>query len=103
MELLQECYVGNNSLNGSLPAPPQGSWQNMQNLDLGTNDFSGEIPREFGTFESLVELYLYENNLAGSMPEEVCNLRTGNLRDLEVDCAEVDCSCCTKCHPEGFE
>jgi len=54
-----------------------------------------------GALSSLERLWLHNNNLSGSMPQELCNLRTTNgglLFLLQADCkSEVVCSCCTRC------
>jgi hypothetical protein len=47
-----------------------------------------------------------DTQMTGTMPAEVCNLRSGELTTLKVDCsasggtAEIECdypSCCTVC------
>uniref|UniRef100_A0A7S4T9Z5 Uncharacterized protein n=1 Tax=Ditylum brightwellii TaxID=49249 RepID=A0A7S4T9Z5_9STRA len=41
-----------------------------------------------------------ENNLCGTVPQEICDLKTsGFLEDLQADCrnSKVECDCCTKC------
>ncbi|KAI4321465.1 hypothetical protein MLD38_034840 [Melastoma candidum] len=42
---------------------------NLVSLQLYMNDFSGEIPAEFGSFQKLVNLSLYTNRLTGPLPE----------------------------------
>ena len=53
-------------------------------LNLHSNQLSGNIPGDIGNLSSLTHLYLYENNLIGSIPLEIGNL-TGltylNLRN----------------------
>ena len=43
-------------------------------------------------------LTLYSNDLTGTMPTGLCNLR--DMRQivmLEVDCNELECECCSNC------
>jgi hypothetical protein len=65
---------------------------------LYANQLSGTIPSELGKLKQLQSLDLHDNNLVGSMPKEICNLK---LKELVADCLgpnpEVQCSCCTKC------
>lgn len=63
---------------------------------------------------SLVVGEFYGNDLTGTVPAEVCDLRpapigTGLLGVLSVDCSpnpstglvEVECSCCSGCNAEA--
>jgi Leucine-rich repeat (LRR) protein len=85
---LQQLYLNNNQLKGSLPVlPPNieivnlmsnrysgsipaayGSLSNLQNLFLSNNRISGNIP-DFSGASSLQRLYLSRNNLTGSIPD----------------------------------
>jgi hypothetical protein len=47
-------------------------------LNLSNNNLSGSIPKELGNMKSLRDLNLSNNNLSGSLPAEM-----GNLKDLE--------------------
>ncbi|KAI9180540.1 hypothetical protein LWI28_005857 [Acer negundo] len=44
---------------------------NLASLHLFENQFSGEIPQEFGDFKNLVKLSLYTNKLTGSVPQKI--------------------------------
>lgn len=52
-------------------------------------------------------LTLHGNNLTGTMPQSICDLRTNHkLRVLMADCdvsdgkpPKVECDCCTHCNP----
>ena len=55
---------------GSLP-PALSSIDTMTALDLRNNDFNGNLPVEWagaGQFESLQNLFLFNNSLSGSIP-----------------------------------
>ena len=101
-------------------------------LDLSINQLTGSIPSEFGslfllskywTFDSSLlslllspfwlnhfshllwladELYLYNNQLIGSIPSQVCDLIDNyDLNDLEADrsvCTASTPNCCTDCY-----
>ena len=81
-------------------------------LRLDDNNFHGRLPDNFGKlFPSLIDLTLSGNDLTGSMPQSVCNLRSSRhgLSELIADCAatpsrndeepEILCpdDCCTVC------
>ncbi|GLT65960.1 hypothetical protein SLA2020_383560 [Shorea laevis] len=44
---------------------------NLVSLQLFSNQFSGEVPAEFGEFEKLVNLSLYSNQLTGPLPQKM--------------------------------
>jgi len=73
-------------------------------LDIASNDFIGTISSVFGNMTSLASLFMHGNLLNGTMPDAICDLRSGELDHLTVDCEkfreEVVCdmpSCCTQC------
>ena len=82
---LEDFYMSNNKLTGTIPDIP-----------------SGSLP-------ALTELLFDGNNLIGNMPASICDLRNVSLEDLWADCAppvEVQCDlpdCCTRCFPSGNE
>ncbi|KAF8021531.1 hypothetical protein BT93_G1852 [Corymbia citriodora subsp. variegata] len=45
--------------------------RNLVSLQLFMNNFSGQVPIEFGEFEQLVNLSLYTNRLSGPLPEKL--------------------------------
>ena len=67
-------------------------------MRLDGNRLSGTVPESFSKFSRLERLRLYDTDLSGSIPENICNL---SLITLEADCAgedpQVSCSCCTEC------
>lgn len=82
---------------------------NLRILRITGNQLSGTIPSEFGRLTQLQDLALHNSHLTGSVPQEVCDLRSSYvLHKLNVDCnqgldgseASVQCSvpdCCTFC------
>lgn len=101
-------------------------------MDLRANDLTGPIPSELGHLSKLGEipvvehrinfvhpcsyctqrhfigsLQIHANELTGTMPQEVCQLRSDKLNMLVADCRsevdfdEVTCDepkCCTRCY-----
>merc|ERR1719329_341833 len=66
-------------------------------IDLYGNNLQGSIPSELGLLINLRLLFLTDNLLTGTLPDEVCALRDdngGSLEFLYADC-EVMCPCCT--------
>lgn len=61
--------ASNNSLKGEISELK--SLAQLESLQLFENDFSGEIPAEFGEFKFLQELSLYTNNFYGFLPEKI--------------------------------
>jgi len=83
-----------NNLQGTIPTEI-GDLSNLQIINLKGNNLSGNIPTEIGRLSSLQELYLEYNFLSGEMPEVVCNI---GMLYLQVDCDQVNCSCCSNCY-----
>ncbi|XVF00675.1 hypothetical protein REPUB_Repub04eG0021400 [Reevesia pubescens] len=60
------------------------SLKNLASLQLLENQFSGEIPAEFGEFKNLEGLSLYRNKLTGQLPPKI-----GSWSDIDfIDVAE---------------
>ncbi|KAL0538411.1 hypothetical protein IC582_027430 [Cucumis melo] len=58
----------------------------LKTIDLSSNDFSGEIPKEIGMLRSLIGLNLSHNKLIGRIPTSIGNLNinlTSTLNNLE--------------------
>lgn len=54
----------------------------LKTIDLSSNDFDGEIPKEVGMLRSLVGLKLSHNKLTGGIPTSLSNLN--NLESLDL-------------------
>jgi hypothetical protein len=88
-----------NHLTGGIP-PLLSSCTNLLSVKVEGNQLSAPIPTSLGSLTNLEVFYLFANNFTGSMPEEICALRSGagRLEYLAADCNGIDfsCSCCTK-------
>lgn len=105
---LQFLDVSQNELTGNLNGTNWGALTGLQTLVLGENKFTGTIPSRIGGASELRLADFTDTDLTGTMPSEICALRTpptgtGNLEFLQADCAgsppQVACSCCTFCTP----
>lgn len=88
-----------------------GQLSNMQWLWMHGCELTGAVPSELGSLKKLEALTLHGNafngDAAGTLPTEICNLRTTGSKKLEhlwTNCdAKRDCDCCTKCFPAHVE
>ncbi|KAJ0877927.1 putative non-specific serine/threonine protein kinase [Helianthus annuus] len=58
------------------------TWYYVNNIDLSSNKFLGEIPVELTTLSELVGLNLANNHLSGGIPEDIGNMKALNSLDL---------------------
>ncbi|KAJ0520011.1 putative non-specific serine/threonine protein kinase [Helianthus annuus] len=58
------------------------TWYDVNNIDLSSNKFVGEIPVELTTLSELVGLNLANNHLSGGIPEDIGNMKALNSLDL---------------------
>jgi hypothetical protein len=87
--------VSNNDFHGSL-VTWMAQWPSLTTLHVSNNKLSGRLPTWLGEFTHLMSLNLAFNNFQGPVPNSTCLLET--LSQLEADCKESSCSCCTKCY-----
>ena len=74
-----ELDLSSNQLSGEMP-PELGNLGNLKSMDLSHNRLSGEIPPELGNLANLEWLGLHANRLTGEIPPELGNL--ANLQEL---------------------
>ncbi|KAL7600561.1 hypothetical protein Lser_V15G24431 [Lactuca serriola] len=67
--MLSKLDVSNNSLEGDLSELR--NLTRMESLQLFENNFSGEIPAEFGEFKFLKQFSIYDNMLTGELPSKI--------------------------------
>ncbi|XP_043717381.1 MDIS1-interacting receptor like kinase 2-like [Telopea speciosissima] len=56
--------------------------KNLVDLEISQNKLSGQIPHSLANLSKLESLYLHENQLSGSLPSEIGDLK--NLVDLNI-------------------
>ncbi|KAF6143039.1 hypothetical protein GIB67_041107, partial [Kingdonia uniflora] len=83
---LQTVLLSDNKLTGVIEIPystsVRFSSQNLQALDLSSNQFSGEIPSNIGVFSNLQFLNMSRNSLFGAIPMSVGELKALAILDL---------------------
>ncbi|XP_059653361.1 receptor kinase-like protein Xa21 [Cornus florida] len=77
---LARLYLYLNQIQGHIPSDLY-KCRELQVLSLSFNGFNGGIRKEIANLTMLKELYLRENNLKGTLPDEIGNL---NLQTLDV-------------------
>ncbi|KAJ8775248.1 hypothetical protein K2173_020252 [Erythroxylum novogranatense] len=75
--------ISTNYFNGSADAALCENSPNVQVLNLGNNRFSGGVSTNFGSCTSLLQLFLNGNNLSGSFPEILLQLKLLNQLHLQ--------------------
>ncbi|KAJ8774930.1 hypothetical protein K2173_019934 [Erythroxylum novogranatense] len=75
--------ISTNYFNGSADAALCENSPNIRVLNLGNNRFSGGISSNFGSCTSLLQLFLNGNNLSGSFPEILLQLKLLNQLHLQ--------------------
>ena len=84
---LEDLYLDNNRLSGSLPAQLS-ELASLKVMELGGNRLSGPIPPALGGLTSLEALFLHNNLLTGSIPGQLGMLSA--LQVLELSGNELD-------------
>lgn len=96
--------VDTNELTGHIPSEV-GYLTNLSYLAFSSNpDLTGVVPTELGLLTGVKAMKFYGTGLTGTMPSEICALRSMVLMDLLADCQvsapEIYCElqqCCTVC------
>lgn len=76
-----------------------GALTSLKKLYLENNLLTGRIPGTLHHLKHLEMLKLHGNDLTGTVPSKVCDLRLNkDLAVFSVDCeTELNCTCCTQC------
>ncbi|KAK7316991.1 hypothetical protein RJT34_00858 [Clitoria ternatea] len=83
---LKELFLQNNRFTGSIP-PTLGNCSNLVALDLSVNYLTGTIPPSLGSLSNLRDLMLWLNQLHGEIPQELMYIKT--LENLILDFNEL--------------
>ena len=92
---LQYADFGSNKLTGSLDVlfkskTSRSSVKTLSIFSVSDNMLTGKIPSEFSNFTAM--LRFTHNEMTGTLENSFCD---GSA--VEVDCAEVNCTCCVNC------
>ena len=117
--------LSTNNISGELPNNFGSTFQNLQDLRFDRNNFSGTLPSTIGMMSalriwymernptitgtlpstvaqlsSLEEFVLYYTDISGVVTQGICDLRSGSLGVLNLDCTKITFDgdpCWTKC------
>jgi len=81
LQQLQQLNLSMNSFSGSIP-PELGNCSKLITLDLSSNTLSGTIPPALGKLQALEQLYLSRNSLSGSIPPQLAACSMLQILDL---------------------
>jgi hypothetical protein len=59
-------------------------------LYLYNNELKGSIPSEIAMLTQLTQLYLFNSQLTGNLPSSLCDVGV----TIRIDCGEIACTCC---------
>ena len=83
-EHVTQIDLNTNQLSGNIP-PELGDLTNLQHIFLHTNELSGGIPPDLGNLSNLQSLYLHTNQLSGTIPSTLGNLSNLQVLDLYIN------------------
>ncbi|KAJ4950992.1 hypothetical protein NE237_027824 [Protea cynaroides] len=83
---LQELYLQNNLFTGTIPATLS-NCSHLLSLDLSFNYLTGKIPSSLGSLSQLRDLIMWLNKLQGEIPQELMYI--GTLENLILDNNEL--------------
>lgn len=109
---LTQLDLNNNRFSGDIAQ--MGVFEDLEFLQLHSNQFTGMIPPSMGALSRMGTFTLHQNFFVGTMPESVCDLVningtsiSGSLVSLIADCdppandlnapPKIVCPCCTDC------
>ncbi|CAA0822075.1 LRR receptor-like serine/threonine-protein kinase FLS2, partial [Striga hermonthica] len=86
---LKSLNLGNNHFHGDISVllikNLSRCWShNLENLELWSNDFNGQFPKELGELKQLKELDLSDNKLTGPIPINLSRCWSHNMENLEL-------------------
>ncbi|KAJ1273891.1 hypothetical protein BS78_05G019500 [Paspalum vaginatum] len=84
---IDEIAVGGNQISGNIPTVI-GRYYKLTILDFSDNLFTGTIPSAIGKLPDLNELFLQKNNFHGEIPPSLGNITQLNLFDLSFNSLE---------------
>ena len=70
-EQLEELDITNNQFSGKIP-DELGELTYIKSVNLSFNYFTGEIPSQLLQIEGLERLYLHVNKLSGTISDDIC-------------------------------
>ena len=101
MKNLEGLHIDGNNIGGSLSQFEEPLYLSIREFVINGNAFDGRFPVEqFEKTEVLNILALHENQLTGSITQNICQRldesnRNERLLELSVDCDLIECTCCT--------
>ncbi|KAL6629144.1 hypothetical protein ACP70R_028909 [Stipagrostis hirtigluma subsp. patula] len=81
--LLEYLSFANNDFNGVIDGARIINLRNLVTLDLGGNNFTGNIPDSIGQLKMLEELHLNHNSMSGELPSSLGSCRNLVTMDLK--------------------
>ncbi|KQK09670.1 receptor-like protein kinase 5 [Brachypodium distachyon] len=87
---IREFSAGNNNFSGEMPANFGSGMPLLQTLNLSGNRLSGGMPRSVAKLGSLTQLDLSRNQLTGEIPAELGAMRVLNALDLSSNTLSGD-------------
>ncbi|XP_062195138.1 receptor-like protein kinase HSL1 [Phragmites australis] len=82
---LHVLWLAGCGLVGEIPPSLIGSLTSLVNLDLSTNNLTGEIPASVGRLENVVQIELYSNKLTGRVPKGLGALKRLRFFDASMN------------------
>ncbi|XVF15854.1 hypothetical protein REPUB_Repub09cG0192000 [Reevesia pubescens] len=79
---LENLYLSNNNISGTIPYFVIGSLKSLTELGLSANQLRGSIPATIGKLVFLTKLDIHANNLSSSLPITFGKLKSLNYVDL---------------------
>lgn len=94
-----ELNLSQNNLSGTLP-DELGDLVSLRNLLLNSNALTGPVPETFSNLVQINTLRLEDNDLTGTVSQEVCDVYSESFPVFITDCldsSQIECDCCMFC------